>query len=79
MKSGTFVNYQLAEAILLLHEYNNSSSIDFNIALDGLKKKWKEDKIPSTGSPVPDLHNMQTSKSFFNIFLACFIFSIMLK
>lgn len=59
MKSGTFVNYQLAEAILLLHEYNNFSSIDFNIALDGLKKKWKEDKIPSTGSPVPDLYNMQ--------------------
>lgn len=61
MKTGTFVNYQLAEAILLLHNYQkeNGSLNGFEIELSKLKEKWKKDTIPSTRSPIPDLYIMQ--------------------
>lgn len=61
MKTGTFVNYQLAEAILLLHSYqNNNNTLEgFETELSKLKNKWKTDTIPSTGSLIPDLYIMQ--------------------
>lgn len=61
MKTGTFINYQLAEALLLLNKYQkeNNSLSGFEIELSKLKKKWKKDTIPSTRSPIPDLYIMQ--------------------
>lgn len=61
MKTGTFVNYQLAEALLLLNKYQkeNGSLNGFEIELSKLKEKWKKDTIPSTRSPIPDLYIMQ--------------------
>ena len=61
MKTGTFVNYQLAEALLLLNKYQkeNNSLSGFEIELSKLKKKWKKDTIPSMGTPIPDLYIMQ--------------------
>ena len=61
MKTGTFVNYQLAEAILLLHNYqkSNKSLAEFEIELSKLKDKWKKDTIPSTNSLIPNLYIMQ--------------------
>ena len=61
MKTGTFVNYQLAEALLLLNKYQkeNGSLNGFEIELSKLKKKWKKDTIPSMGTPIPDLYIMQ--------------------
>ena len=61
MKTGTFVNYQLAEALLLLNKYQkeNNSLSGFEIELSKLKKKWKKDTIPSIGTPIPDLYIMQ--------------------
>ena len=61
MKTGTFVNYQLAEVLLLLNKYQkeNNSLSGFEIELSKLKKKWKKDTIPSMGTPIPDLYIMQ--------------------
>lgn len=61
MKTGTFVNYQLAEALLLLNKYQKEkgSLNGFEIELSKLKKKWKKDTIPSMGTPIPDLYIMQ--------------------
>lgn len=62
MKTGTFINYQLAEALLLLHSYqkSNKSLAEFEVELTKLKEKWKKDTMPSTGSPIPDLYIMQS-------------------
>ena len=61
MNTGTFINYQLAEALLLLHSYqkSNKSLAEFEVELTKLKEKWKKDTMPSTGSPIPDLYIMQ--------------------
>ena len=58
MKKGTFVNYQLAEFVLLLLEENISKD-EFQIEFNKLKQKWKEDVIPATGTRIPDLFSMQ--------------------
>ena len=62
MNTGTFINYQLAEALLLLHSYqkSNKSLAEFEVELTKLKEKWKKDTMPSTGSPIPDLYIMQS-------------------
>ena len=62
MNTGTFINYQLAEALLLLHSYqkSNKSLVEFEVELTKLKEKWKKDTMPSTGSPIPDLYIMQS-------------------
>ncbi len=64
MKAGTFVNYQLAEAILLLHRFQreNKSLEEFEVEFKKLKQKWKTDVVPSTGTLVPDLYIMQDLK-----------------
>ncbi len=61
MKNGTFVNYQLAEAILYIKglKEENKSPEEINEALSKLKRTWKNDIIPSTGMNVPDLFGMQ--------------------
>ena len=62
MKKGTFLSYQLAEAVLLLNEhlkYNNSLD-GFDVELNKLKQKWKDDIIPSSGTKIPDLFSMQS-------------------
>ena len=62
MKKGTFINYQLAEAILLTYNIineNDPQPEEFKTELEKLKNKWKDDIIPSTGTKVPDLFSMQ--------------------
>ena len=41
MNTGTFINYQLAEALLLLHSYqkSNKSLAEFEVELTKLKEK----------------------------------------
>lgn len=56
-KKGIFVNYQMAEAIKLLDEYDISNLNERKIAeqqLQQLKARWPEDKIPGYGIPIGD-------------------------
>ena len=61
MKKGTFVNYQLAESVLLLYGFleENRSMDEFQVEFNKLKQKWKEDVIPATGTRIPDLFSMK--------------------
>ncbi len=61
MKKGTFVNYQLAEAVLLLCSFfeENKPMDEFQVEFDSLKQKWKTDIIPASGTNIPDLFSMQ--------------------